>query len=51
MELQIHELLREMSMRENGNGNGQDWNACPIRLGCIPNRMNEKESEVGWKLP
>lgn len=31
-------------MRENENGNGQDWNACPIRLGCMPNRMNEKES-------
>lgn len=40
-----------MSMRENENGNGQAWNACPIRLGCMSNSMNEKESEVGWKLP
>lgn len=51
MELHIQELLREMSMRENENGNGQAWNVCPIRLGCMSNSMNEKESEVGWKLP
>ena len=51
MELHLQGLLREMSVRENENGNGQDWNAWPVRLGCMSNSMNEKVSEVGWKLP
>lgn len=51
MELHLQGLLREMSMRENENGNGQDRNVWPVRLGCMSNSMNEKESEVGWKLP